>query len=150
MLSFTLCNILPFALKIDQRAERAPEPVWTQWRGKASLPPLGIEPWIPNRPACCVVTILRCPLRRSACQVDFSSRKAGFASRKVRVGFAVKNVRMRHALLWVILSLASSHSTKASPSFIYQPAEGKVACHMPQIFREKKRKTVATNCVTGR
>jgi hypothetical protein len=87
MLSFTLCNILPLTLQIDQRAGRVPEPVWTQWRENAFLPLLGIEPRIPNRPACCVVTIIRCPLRRSACQADFSSRKAGFASRTVRVGF---------------------------------------------------------------
>lgn len=150
MLSFTLCNILLLKLKIDQRAGRAPEPVWTQWRENAFLPPLVIEPRIPNRPACCVVTIIRCPLRHSACQADFSLRKAGFASRTVRVGFAVKNVRMRRAILWVILSLVSCHSTKTSKSFIYQPAERKVACHKPHLFREKKRKTVATNCVTGR
>jgi hypothetical protein len=90
MHSFTLCNILPLTLQIDQRAGPAPEPVWTQWWENASLPPLGIEPLIPNRPVCCVVTILRCPLLRSTCQADFSSRKAGFASRTVRVGFAGK------------------------------------------------------------
>jgi hypothetical protein len=90
VLSFSLCNILPLTLQIDQKAGRAPEPVSTQWRENATLPPLGIESRIPSRPACCVASILRCPLRSSTCQVHFSLRKTGFASRTVRAGFEVE------------------------------------------------------------
>jgi len=98
MLSVILCNILPLTLQIDQRAGRAAEPVWTQWRENASLPPLGIEPRISNHPACCVVSLLRCPLRRSTCQADFSSRKAGFAYGSCGI-CGGKKVRMRHIIL---------------------------------------------------
>jgi hypothetical protein len=95
MLSVILCNILPLTLQSDQRAGRAAEPVWTQCRENASLPPLGIEPRISNHPACCVVSLLRCPLRRSTCQADFSSRKAGFAYGSCGI-CGGKKVRMRH------------------------------------------------------
>lgn len=111
---------------------------------KAPLPPLGIEPRNPNRPACYVATIPRYPLRRSASQADFTSRKTGFASTAACVEFAAgKKVRVRHAILRVILSLVSCHTTKASPPLIYHREERKLACHMAHFFRENKIKIVA-------
>jgi hypothetical protein len=121
MLSFTLCNILPFTLQIHQTARRAPEPVSTQWRENTSLSPLGIEPRIPSRPACCVVTVLRCPLRPSTCQADFFSQKTGFASRTVRAGFAVKESQneSRYSLSYFVPRQLSFHKrfsvTRLSP-----------------------------------
>jgi hypothetical protein len=139
MPSFILCNILPLKLQIDQRAGRAPEPVWTQWRENASLLPLGIEHRIPNSPACCVVTLLRYPLRRSTCQADFSSWRPDLLT--VRVGFAVEKSpnETRYSLRYFVPRQLSFH--KSFSVIHLSPDERKSGLPYSTVLQRKENKT---------
>jgi hypothetical protein len=139
LFSFILCNSLPLTLKIDQRAGRAPEPVWTQWRETTSLPPLGIEPRIPNRPACCVVTLLRYPLRRTTCQADFSSREAGFAYGSCGICVEKSPNETRYSLSYFVPRQLSFH--KGFSVIHLPPGERKSGLSYSTVFQRKENKT---------